>query len=86
MLYVTIISKKTISAMGCGHCDPKASIGQHVSSLPTPALVLSKQVMERNCARMIDKVTQKRWLWRPHVKTLKVGFCFRSKPCCAVQK
>ena len=65
--------------MGLSELDRSNYIGKHVSKLPTPALLLRKAVMERNCARMDHMVEQKRCLWRPHVKTLKVSSFSSSK-------
>lgn len=46
-------------------------IGQHVSNLPTPGLVISKSVVEQNIARLHNDVEATGLAFRPHVKTLK---------------
>lgn len=45
---------------------------QHVSQLPTPALVLSLPILKQNIQRLLDDVSEIGILFRPHVKTLKV--------------
>lgn len=47
-------------------------IGRPVSELPTPALILSKPVLERNTQSLLEDVKQLGIGFRPHVKTLKV--------------
>lgn len=49
-------------------------IGRPVSELPTPALVLSKPVLERNAQILLEDVKRLGIKFRPHVKTLKVQF------------
>ncbi|KXG47662.1 uncharacterized protein PGRI_015320 [Penicillium griseofulvum] len=46
-------------------------IGRPVSELPTPALILSKPVLERNTQILLDDVKRLGIKFRPHVKTLK---------------
>lgn len=50
----------------------KSFIGLPVSSLPTPSLVISKPVIERNIAQLHQDVEATGLAFRPHVKTLKV--------------
>jgi D-serine deaminase-like pyridoxal phosphate-dependent protein len=50
-------------------------IGRPVSELPTPSLILSKPVLERNTQILLDDVKRLGITFRPHVKTLKVR-CF----------
>lgn len=47
-------------------------IGRPASELPTPALVLSKPVLEHNTSILLEDVKQLGIKFRPHVKTLKV--------------
>ncbi|KAJ5782741.1 hypothetical protein N7457_004515 [Penicillium paradoxum] len=47
-------------------------IGRPVSELPTPALILSKPVLERNTQILLEDVKRLGIAFRPHVKTLKV--------------
>lgn len=47
-------------------------IGKKVTDLPTPALVLSKPVLERNTKQVLEDVKALNIAFRPHVKTLKV--------------
>jgi D-serine deaminase-like pyridoxal phosphate-dependent protein len=47
-------------------------IGRPASELPTPALVLSKPVLERNTRALLEDVQKLGIEFRPHVKTLKV--------------
>ncbi|CAG8071081.1 unnamed protein product [Penicillium olsonii] len=46
-------------------------IGRPVSELPTPALVLSKPVLEHNTRILLEDVKELGIKFRPHVKTLK---------------
>lgn len=47
-------------------------IGRPASELPTPALVLSKPVLEHNTSILLEDVKRLGIKFRPHVKTLKV--------------
>jgi D-serine deaminase-like pyridoxal phosphate-dependent protein len=47
-------------------------IGRPITDLPTPALVLSKPVLERNTKLHLEDVKKLGIAFRPHVKTLKV--------------
>jgi D-serine deaminase-like pyridoxal phosphate-dependent protein len=47
-------------------------IGRQVSELPTPSLIISKPVLERNTKALLDDVKRLGIAFRPHVKTLKV--------------
>ncbi|KAK7702925.1 hypothetical protein SLS57_011179 [Botryosphaeria dothidea] len=49
----------------------KSFIGRPAIDLPTPSLVLSKPVIEKNCKRLHDDVKSLGIGFRPHVKTLK---------------
>ncbi|OJJ76904.1 hypothetical protein ASPBRDRAFT_190250 [Aspergillus brasiliensis CBS 101740] len=46
-------------------------IGRPISELPTPSLILSKPVLERNINRLQQDVQELGLSFRPHVKTLK---------------
>ncbi|OQD84931.1 hypothetical protein PENANT_c011G08939 [Penicillium antarcticum] len=46
-------------------------IGRPVCELPTPSLILSKPVLERNTKILLDDVKRLGISFRPHVKTLK---------------
>lgn len=50
----------------------RSYLHQHVSQLPSPALVLSLPTLKQNIQRLLDDVSQIGILFRPHVKTLKV--------------
>lgn len=54
-------------------------IGQPLSALPTPALVISKPVLENNVKKLHEDVETLGIGFRPHVKTLKVRCCSISK-------
>lgn len=49
----------------------KASLGQRVDLIDTPALVIDLDAMERNIQRMADFARKHRVRWRPHAKTHK---------------
>ncbi|GAQ07661.1 D-serine dehydratase [Aspergillus lentulus] len=49
----------------------KSFIGRKVTDLPTPSLVLSKPVLERNIKKLLQDVKDLGISFRPHVKTLK---------------
>ncbi|KAJ5952495.1 uncharacterized protein N7479_010908 [Penicillium vulpinum] len=46
-------------------------IGRPISELPTPALILSKPILEQNIQTLLEDVKQLGIEFRPHVKTLK---------------
>ena len=48
-------------------------MGQSVSDLPTPALVISDQILRRNIDRLHKDVETLGIDFRPHTKTLKVS-------------
>lgn len=48
-------------------------IGADAINLPTPALVLTKPVLENNIQKLLDDVKELDIAFRPHVKTLKVA-------------
>ncbi|KAH7058639.1 putative serine dehydratase domain-containing protein [Macrophomina phaseolina] len=49
----------------------KSFIGRPAIEVPTPSIVLSKPVIEKNCKRLHDDVKSLGIGFRPHVKTLK---------------
>ncbi|KAJ5198525.1 uncharacterized protein N7498_007642 [Penicillium cinerascens] len=49
----------------------KSYIGRPITELPTPSLVLSKPVLERNTKLLLEDVKKLGITFRPHVKTLK---------------
>jgi D-serine deaminase-like pyridoxal phosphate-dependent protein len=50
----------------------KSFIGRPATDLPTPSVVLSKPVLERNIKQLLQDVNELGISFRPHVKTLKV--------------
>lgn len=52
--------------------SPSSFIGRPATDLPTPSLILSKPVLERNIQLLLQDVKQLGITFRPHVKTLKV--------------
>lgn len=57
-------------------------IDKKVTELPTPALVLSKPVLERNTQQVLDDVQALKIAFRPHVKTLKVCNTWQRRKRC----
>lgn len=53
--------------------SPNSFIGRPLADLPTPSLVLSKPVLERNIQLLLQDVKELGISFRPHVKTLKVS-------------
>lgn len=53
--------------------SPASFIGRPASDLPTPSLILSKPVLEKNTQRLLQDVKDLGIAFRPHVKTLKVN-------------
>ncbi|KAJ2900249.1 hypothetical protein MKZ38_002531 [Zalerion maritima] len=53
------------------HLEPESFIGRPLKELPTPALILSKPVMERNAEVVLEDVEKMGLGLRVHVKTLK---------------
>jgi D-serine deaminase-like pyridoxal phosphate-dependent protein len=47
-------------------------IGKSYTELPTPSLILKKDVIERNCAANLDAMRKLSVYFRAHVKSLKV--------------
>ena len=47
-------------------------IGKQLSDIPTPAAILDKAVVKRNCKQMLKACEALNVRWRPHVKTHKV--------------
>src|SRR3954466_9348606 len=43
----------------------------HLTDLETPALILDRNILDRNIARMRERLTELRTTLRPHVKTAK---------------
>lgn len=52
---------------------PQSYIGGTVAALPTPALVIDRAVVKRNCLKMQDVVRSNEMLFRAHVKTHKTA-------------
>ena len=52
----------------------KAFIGKNLKDVPTPAAVLDKAVVQRNCLQMLRACEVLQLGFRPHVKTHKVYF------------
>lgn len=50
----------------------KSFIGRPATDLPTPSVVLSKPILERNIKQLLQDVNELGISFRPHVKTLKV--------------
>lgn len=50
---------------------PPATVGQNVSEIDTPSLVVDLDAMERNLQRMASFAKQHNMLWRPHAKMHK---------------
>ena len=47
-------------------------VGKRLDELPTPAAILDRNVIERNCKQMLEACEALRVSFRPHVKTHKV--------------
>ena len=52
----------------------EAFIGKNLKDVPTPAAVLDKAVVQRNCLQMLRACEILELGFRPHVKTHKVYF------------
>jgi D-serine deaminase-like pyridoxal phosphate-dependent protein len=55
----------------------KKYLNRPATDLPTPALIISRPVLERNVARLHSDVEKLGIAFRPHVKTLKARFLWR---------
>lgn len=51
---------------------PECHIGRHVTSLPTPSLIIKRSVLQSNIDALHRSVERLGIQFRPHVKTLKV--------------
>jgi len=47
-------------------------VGQNLSNVPTPSIVLDLAKLEVNCERMLNATERLGLLWRAHIKTHKV--------------
>lgn len=56
--------------------DPRSFIGKRLGdhAIPTPAAVLDRAVVQRNCSNMLAAVQNMHLGWRAHIKTHKVRF------------
>ena len=50
----------------------EAFVGKRLENVPTPAAVLDKAVIQRNCLQMLKACEALQVGFRPHVKTHKV--------------
>lgn len=50
----------------------QAFIGKNVKHVPTPAAVLDKAIVQRNCLQMLEACKALNVAFRPHIKTHKV--------------
>jgi D-serine deaminase-like pyridoxal phosphate-dependent protein len=48
-------------------------VGKRLDQLQTPAAVLDRAIIKRNCTRMLEACSHLGVLFRPHVKTHKVN-------------
>lgn len=48
-------------------------VGKQLSQVPTPAAVLDRAVIKRNCSQMLEACDILNVLFRPHIKTHKVN-------------
>ncbi|CAK7215556.1 hypothetical protein SCUCBS95973_002515 [Sporothrix curviconia] len=55
--------------------DPRSLIGKQLGdhAIPTPAAVLDRPAVQRNCSNMLSAVQAMKLGWRAHIKTHKVG-------------
>jgi len=53
-------------------------IGKKLNDVSTPAAVLDRAVVQRNCKQMLDACKALEVGFRPHVKTHKVGLCLST--------
>ena len=51
----------------------KVFVGRQLSDVPTPAAILDRAVIRRNCQQMREACKALGVDFRPHVKTTKVG-------------
>lgn len=48
-------------------------VGKQLGQVPTPAVVLDRAVVKRNCRQMLEACDKLNVLFRPHIKTHKVN-------------
>lgn len=48
-------------------------VGKQLGRVPTPAAVLDRAVVKRNCSQMLEACEALNVLFRPHIKTHKVN-------------
>ena len=54
-------------------------VGKHLRDMPTPAAVVDRAVVQRNCEQMLDACSALQVYFRPHVKTHKVQYALAKK-------
>ena len=54
-------------------------VGKHLRQVPTPAAVVDRAVVQRNCKQMLEACSALRVEFRPHVKTHKVLHALAGK-------
>ena len=57
-----------------------AFVGMHLNDVPTPAAVLDRAILRRNCAQMLEACEEFRVKFRAHVKTHST---YISRPQCS---
>lgn len=57
----------------------QAFVGKHLSELPTPAAILDRAIVERNCRQMLDSCESLGVRFRAHVKTHKTTEIIRMQ-------
>src|SRR5262249_5295255 len=53
------------------HASIAPMVPQTIDDLPTPALILDRAILDRNCRRMSERLRNAGVMLRPHVKTAK---------------
>ena len=68
--------------------DPRSLIGKRLSDhvVPTPAAVLDRAAVQRNCSNMLAAVEAMQLGWRAHIKTHKVQIALTLTCPCSLSK
>lgn len=51
-------------------------VGKHLIHVPTPAAVVDRFLIQKNCTQMLEAIARLQLGFRPHVKTHKVCCIF----------
>ena len=66
-----VVQKHKLTFVLDRHASIAPMVSQTIDDLPTPALILDRAILDRNCKRMSERLRNAGVMLRPHVKTAK---------------